>query len=89
MDRTSCSRRQLLGNATLAAVSTVGLVGLAGATASAATVTADARPRLPMRLLIKRPMENNDDQKIRAISPHITIVGPEKFDEELPSAETR
>jgi phosphoglycerate dehydrogenase-like enzyme len=75
-----------LGNATLAAVST-GLIGLASSAAPAATVTRDAVPRLPMRLLIKRPMENNDDQTIRAISPQITIVGPDKFDEELPTAD--
>jgi phosphoglycerate dehydrogenase-like enzyme len=87
MDRTSCSRRQLLGNATLAAVSTAGLMGLAGTVAPATPDANHARPRLPMRLLIKRPMENNDDQKIRAVSPQITIVGPDKFDEELPTAD--
>src|SRR5687768_7508165 len=82
------SRRRLLGDATLAAVTTAGLAALSGQTAHAApTASRQDRPRLPLRVLLKRKLLNDDQAKLAAISPQIAILGPDGFEKELPTAD--
>jgi hypothetical protein len=83
------SRRRLLGDATLAAVTTAGLAALSNQTAHATpTASQEQRPRLPLRILLKRKLLNDDHQKLAVISPQITVLGPDRFENELPTAES-
>ncbi len=86
MSGPSLSRRRLLGGATLAAVSSISLASFP-ATQEAHAAPAEDRPRVPLRILLKAPLPAATMDKIRALSPQVTLVGPDRFEDELPAAD--
>jgi D-2-hydroxyacid dehydrogenase (NADP+) len=88
MPSRAISRRHLFNHAA-AAVAGAGLATLVPQQAPAATSGAvDARPRLPLRLLIRGGLDDAVITQIQQISPQITVLpGGDRFSAELPNAD--
>jgi phosphoglycerate dehydrogenase-like enzyme len=79
----------LIGQAAVAAAG-VGIAALAPAKPARAAGAAvnDQRPRLPMRLLVKGPLEDEVVHQLEQISPQITVIrGDDRYTAELPAAD--
>src|SRR6187551_369430 len=92
MTKTTFSRRSILGNATAAALTTVGMSILPVSSVSGAAEQqqkkTDSAPRLPMLAVTNHVMSPESIRKIKGISPQITLITDVKrFDEELPNAD--
>ena len=64
-----------------------GLAAIVDEPVRAASAVPDNRPRLPARILTRATLPNAMIAQIRAISPQIALLSPDRFADELPSAD--